>query len=116
MGVRPGPFRSRGESHVGATGEQLLDQVRGEVDFALEPDVRHIGLQSRDEGGKATRRRDLASADPNPPARLALAAAGKKHNLHVSTQGLGVAYTLATRRGERQLVASEAQARGTPHM
>src|SRR3546814_6509260 len=84
MGVRPGPFRPRGESHVGATGEQLLDQVRGEVDFDLEPDVRHIGLQSRDEGGKATRRRDLARADPNHPARLAIAAAAERSEEHTS--------------------------------
>src|SRR3546814_3448002 len=84
MGVRPGPFRSRGESHVGATGEQLLDQIGGEVDFDLEPDVRHIGLQPRDEGGKATRRRDLARADPNHPVRLAIAAAAEQRILHVA--------------------------------
>src|SRR3546814_4968919 len=64
--------RSGGESHVGAARQKLLDQVGGEVDFDLEADIGHIGLQPRDKGGKAARRRDLARTDAHHPARLAI--------------------------------------------
>ena len=94
MRDRPG-----GEGDIGAPRQQLLDQVGGEIDFNLQPDIGHVGLQPRDKGRDTARRRDLPRADPHHPACLAVTAAAEQRDLHVAQQRVAIPHQFATRRG-----------------
>ena len=72
------------EGKVGAAGQQLLDQIRGQVDLDLERDIGHFGFQRRNEGRQAACSRDLPRADPHHAARLVEPAAAEQGELHVA--------------------------------